>query len=92
MLGPSRSASAFADVHTYALFRTESRSTRRLRQYLVGITFHTPSAHHAYGLAAQFRGRGVPVVLGGPHVTLMPDEAQDHADVIFVGEAEILWE
>ena len=59
---------------------------------LVGITFHTPSAHHAYGLAAQFRGRGVPVVLGGPHVTLMPDEAQDHADVIFVGEAEILWE
>ena len=59
---------------------------------LVGITSHTPSAHHAYGLAAQFRGRGVPVVLGGPHVTLMPDEAQDHADVIFVGEAEILWE
>ena len=59
---------------------------------LVGITFHTPSARHAYDLAAQFRGRGVPVVLGGPHVTLMPDEAQDHADVIFVGEAENLWE
>jgi radical SAM superfamily enzyme YgiQ (UPF0313 family) len=59
---------------------------------LVGITFHTPSAHHAYDLAAQFRRRGVPVVLGGPHVTLVPDEAQDHADVIFVGEAEILWE
>ena len=59
---------------------------------LVGITFHTPSAHHAYDLAAQFRRRGVPVVLGGPHVTLVPDEAQDHADVIFVGEAEVLWE
>ena len=58
---------------------------------LVGITFHTPSALHAYDLAAQFRNRGVCVVLGGPHVTLVPDEAQDHADVIFVGEAELNW-
>ncbi len=58
---------------------------------LVGITFHTPSALHAYDLAAQFRWRGVCVALGGPHVTLVPDEAQDHADVIFVGEAELNW-
>jgi radical SAM superfamily enzyme YgiQ (UPF0313 family) len=58
---------------------------------LVGITFHTPSAPHAYALAARFRQRGTPVVLGGPHVTLMPDEAQAHADVIFVGEAESHW-
>jgi radical SAM superfamily enzyme YgiQ (UPF0313 family) len=58
---------------------------------LVGITFHTPSAPHVYELAAQFRQRGVPVVLGGPHVTLLPDEAQQHADAIFIGEAEITW-
>jgi radical SAM superfamily enzyme YgiQ (UPF0313 family) len=58
---------------------------------LVAITFHTPSAPHAYALAARFRQRGIPVVLGGPHVTLMPDEAQVHADVIFVGEAESHW-
>jgi radical SAM superfamily enzyme YgiQ (UPF0313 family) len=58
---------------------------------LVGITFHTPSAFHAYDLAAQFRRRGIPVALGGPHVTLLPDEAQAHADVIFVGEAESYW-
>jgi len=58
---------------------------------LVAITFHTPSAPHAYGLAAGFRQRGIPVVLGGPHVTLMPDEAQAHADVIFIGEAESGW-
>ena len=58
---------------------------------LVGITFHTPSAFHVYELAAQFRRRGIPVVLGGPHVTLMPDEAQTQADVIFVGEAELHW-
>ena len=59
---------------------------------VVGITFHTPSAYHAYGLAAQFRSRGAFVVMGGPHVTLLPKEAGQHADVIFVGEAEGLWE
>ncbi len=58
---------------------------------LVGITFHTPSAFHAYDLAAQYRRRGIPVALGGPHVTLMPEEAQAYADVIFVGEAELIW-
>ena len=58
---------------------------------LVAITFHTPSAPHAYDLAARFRQRGIPVALGGPHVTLMPDEAQAHADVIFIGEAESHW-
>jgi radical SAM superfamily enzyme YgiQ (UPF0313 family) len=58
---------------------------------LVAITFHTPSAPHAYEVAARFRQRGVKVVLGGPHVTLMPDEAQVHADAIFIGEAEGHW-
>jgi radical SAM superfamily enzyme YgiQ (UPF0313 family) len=58
---------------------------------LVAITFHTPSAPHAYAMADQFRQRGTPVVLGGPHVTLLPDEAQGHADAIFVGEAESHW-
>jgi radical SAM superfamily enzyme YgiQ (UPF0313 family) len=59
---------------------------------VVGITFHTPSAYHAYDIAARFRSRGTCVVLGGPHVTLLPEEAGQHADVIFVGEAEGLWE
>ncbi len=58
---------------------------------LVAITFHTPSAPHAYDLAARFRERGITVALGGPHVTLLPDEAQAHADVIFIGEAESQW-
>jgi radical SAM superfamily enzyme YgiQ (UPF0313 family) len=61
------------------------------RADLVAITFHTPSAAHAYALAARFRQRGITVVLGGPHVTLVPDEAQAHADVIFIGEAEAHW-
>jgi len=59
---------------------------------VVGITFHTPSAYHAYTLAAHFRSRGICVVMGGPHVTLLPEEASQYADVVFVGEAEGLWE
>jgi radical SAM superfamily enzyme YgiQ (UPF0313 family) len=59
---------------------------------VVGITFHTPSACHAYDIAAHFKLRNVCVVMGGPHVTLLPAEATQHADVIFIGEAEGLWE
>lgn len=63
----------------------------QIKADLVAITFHTPSAPHAYELAARFRKPGTTVAIGGPHVTLLPDEAQTHADVIFVGEAEDSW-
>ncbi|MFI5108949.1 MAG: B12-binding domain-containing radical SAM protein [Terriglobales bacterium] len=59
---------------------------------VVGITFHTPSAFHAYDIATRFRSRGICVVMGGPHVTLLPEEASQYADAIFIGEAEGLWE
>ena len=58
---------------------------------LVGLTVITGSSPRAYELAAQFRARGIPVVLGGPHVTLVPEEAQQHADAICVGYAEETW-
>lgn len=58
---------------------------------LVGLTVITGTAARAYALAARFRGRGITVVLGGPHVTLMPDEASQHADSIVVGYAEQTW-
>ncbi len=58
---------------------------------LVGITCMTAAAPRAYELAARFRQRGVPVVLGGMHPTLCPDEAIRHADAVVVGEAEGIW-
>lgn len=58
---------------------------------LVAITCNTPNAGHVYGLAGSFRRRGRMVVLGGPHVTLLPEEAKDHADAVVVGEAERTW-
>jgi radical SAM superfamily enzyme YgiQ (UPF0313 family) len=58
---------------------------------LVGMTVITGTANRAYELSAQFRARGIPVVLGGPHVTLVPEDAQPHADAIVVGYAEEAW-
>lgn len=58
---------------------------------MVGITCMTAAAPRAYEIAARFRQRGVPVVLGGMHPTLCPDDATQHADAIVVGEAEGIW-
>ena len=58
---------------------------------LVAMTVITGSAPRAYEVAAGFRRRGIPVVLGGPHVTLVPEDAAPHADSIVVGYAEDSW-
>jgi radical SAM superfamily enzyme YgiQ (UPF0313 family) len=62
-----------------------------LQADLVGLTVITGTAVRAYALAARFRERGIPVVLGGPHVTLDPEDAAPHADAIVVGYAEESW-
>lgn len=58
---------------------------------LVGITVITGSSPRGYTLAGHFRARGIAVVLGGPHVTLLPEEAMRHADAVCVGYAEETW-
>ena len=58
---------------------------------LVAISCCTFSVLRAYALAAAFRARGIPVVLGGFHPTLAPEEAARHADVVATGDAEATW-
>jgi radical SAM superfamily enzyme YgiQ (UPF0313 family) len=58
---------------------------------LIGITVITGSSVRAYELAGQFRARGRTVVLGGPHITLVPEDAAPHADALVVGYAEDSW-
>lgn len=58
---------------------------------LVGLSVWTASAHNAYQLADAFRARGIPVILGGPHASVCPEEAAQHADAVLVGEAEGCW-
>ena len=58
---------------------------------LVGITVITGTAPRAYELARAFRARDIPVVLGGVHPTLVPEEAGQHAESVVVGYAEESW-
>jgi radical SAM superfamily enzyme YgiQ (UPF0313 family) len=58
---------------------------------LVGITVMTDLALRAYQIADTYRQRGVKVVMGGIHPTILPSEALQHADAIVIGEAEEVW-
>jgi len=58
---------------------------------LVGITASTPTIKAAYALADLYRARGVTVVIGGHHVTALPDEGLLHADAVVCGEGETSW-
>jgi radical SAM superfamily enzyme YgiQ (UPF0313 family) len=58
---------------------------------LVALSVETFTALRSYRIARRFRARGVPVVLGGYHVTLLPEEAAGEADAIVVGDAEPVW-
>jgi len=62
-----------------------------LQADLVAISVKTYTARRAYDLAARFRERGMPVVLGGYHPSLIPGEACEYADSIVIGEAECVW-
>ena len=58
---------------------------------LVGITAMTTTVERGYEIAAHFRRRGCKVVMGGMHVSCLPEEALAHCDSVVVGEAEVLW-
>ena len=58
---------------------------------VVAISSFTAMIKDAYQLADRFRAEGVTVILGGLHVTMLPDEAEAHADCIVIGEAEPVW-
>ncbi len=58
---------------------------------LVCITVETYTAKRSYAIAERFRARGIPVVLGGYHVTLCPEEAAAMGDSLLLGNAETVW-
>jgi len=59
---------------------------------LVGITATCATAERGFQISQEFRCRGVPVVMGGFHVSLHPEETMEHCDAVVVGEAEAVWE
>jgi radical SAM superfamily enzyme YgiQ (UPF0313 family) len=59
---------------------------------LAAISVETFTAKRAYRIAEIYRKRGIPVVMGGFHPTLMPQEAKLYADAVVIGEAEGVWQ
>jgi radical SAM superfamily enzyme YgiQ (UPF0313 family) len=59
---------------------------------LAAITVETFTARRAYEIAADYRRRGIPVVMGGHHPSMVPDETAQHADAVVIGDAEGVWE
>jgi radical SAM superfamily enzyme YgiQ (UPF0313 family) len=58
---------------------------------LAAISVETYTARRAYQIASEFRRRNVPVVMGGFHATLVPDEVSRYAEAVVIGEAEEVW-
>ncbi|MEQ1870176.1 MAG: radical SAM protein [Vicinamibacterales bacterium] len=58
---------------------------------LVGLTAFTTQAPRAYQIAKEFRARGIPVVMGGIHASLVSDEAAQYVDALCLGESENVW-
>ena len=58
---------------------------------LVGISAFTSNINRAYEIARVYREKGIKVIIGGIHASMLPDEALQYADAVVVGEAEQIW-
>ncbi len=58
---------------------------------IVGITAYTSSVSRGYDIAQMYRKQGIPTVMGGIHVSMMPEEALNYCDAVVIGEAEDVW-
>jgi len=58
---------------------------------LVGITSFTCNINRAYAIASEYKKTGIPVVMGGIHVSLLPDEALTFCDSVVIGDANGIW-
>ena len=70
------------------LFDLQAWMAEHGRPDLVGISTITATVKRGYTLADECRSLGIPVILGGPHVTFLPDEALAHAELVVRGEGE----
>ena len=85
---------AFIDEHLYEITLVDEYNQRipfNIEFDLVAITVNTPNAYHCYRISGAFRAKGAKVALGGPHVTLLPGEAEEHCDHMLIGESEETW-
>ncbi len=62
-----------------------------LNNKLVALTCYTSNSPEAYKIAKEFKNRGCRVIMGGPHVTYLPEEALEYCDSVVIGEVESVW-
>jgi radical SAM superfamily enzyme YgiQ (UPF0313 family) len=85
---------AFIDESRYEITVVDEYNQRipyRRRFDLVAVTVNTANAPHCYEISRIFREKGAKVAFGGPHATLLPDEAGRHCDTLLIGEGEAIW-
>lgn len=58
---------------------------------LVGLTAFTFNAPRAYEIADSYKKKGIPVIMGGIHASVLPEEAVNYVDSIVIGEVENIW-
>ncbi len=58
---------------------------------IVGITAYTASVNRAYEISQIYKKQGIPTVMGGIHVSMVPDEAEKYCSSVVIGEAESIW-
>jgi radical SAM superfamily enzyme YgiQ (UPF0313 family) len=82
------------DAHEYRYFEVETaEDAANLPDDidLAAISSYTAKIRTAWAIAARYRALGVPVVMGGPHVSCLPEEAARHCDAVVIGEGEPVW-
>jgi len=72
-------------------FEATDTRIRRGNYDLVGLTSYSSGATRAYEIAAQCRAEGIPIIMGGPHASALPDEAQHQVDSVAIGECDDIW-
>ena len=85
-------AAATPKQHEIKIINENYEKINLEEQYdIVGISVLTINAFRSYELADYYKENGAKVVLGGYHVSALPEEAKQHCNAVLVGEAEILW-
>ncbi|HEY6447588.1 MAG TPA: radical SAM protein [Acidobacteriaceae bacterium] len=82
-----------ADIEVHYLEIADIRDVPGIPEEFDAVAISSFSAQikEAYSLADRYRALGTKVILGGLHVTAVPDEARQHADAVVIGEAEPVW-
>jgi radical SAM superfamily enzyme YgiQ (UPF0313 family) len=75
--------------HVRVCYSTEEEIYKKnITSDLIALSTITTTAPAAYRIAQFYKNKGIPTVIGGPHVTFCPEEALQYADYCIRGEGE----